>query len=69
MGNTTTTTGAGNSAAHIELENTAHMMASFLGQLVDEGILDALGEEVTMGGLIPKVVANRLLDRFDRVAG
>jgi len=52
----------------VELENTAHMMASFLGQLVDEGILDSIDEQITMGGMTPKVVATRLLDRFESVA-
>jgi hypothetical protein len=70
MGNTNTqTTGTGNSAVHsVELENTAHMMASFLGQLVDEGILDSIDEQITMGGMTPKVVATRLLDRFESAA-
>ena len=66
MGNTThTTTGAGATAAQIELENTAHMLASFLGQLLDEGHLDGMGAEASMGGLTPKVVADRLLARFE----
>lgn len=52
----------------VELENVAHMMASFLGQLVDEGILDSIDEQVTMGGMTPKVIANRLLNRFESVS-
>ena len=63
---THTPTGAGNSAAHsVELENTAHMLASFLGQLLDEGHLDGMGAEASMGGLTPKVIADRLLARFE----
>jgi hypothetical protein len=51
-----------------QLEQAAHMMASFLGQLVDEGHLDALGEQDTMSGMTPKFAALRLLDRFDGIA-
>ena len=52
----------------VQIEEVAHMMASFLGQLVDEGILDGIDEQITMGGMTPKLVANRLLDRFESVA-
>ena len=64
---TTTTTGTGNLSA-VQIEQAAHMMASFLGQLVDEGHLDALGEQDTMSGMTPKFAALRLLDRFDGIA-
>lgn len=66
---TDTANGQGDSALqNIGLENVAHMMASFLGQLVDEGILDGIDEQITMGGMTPKVIANRLLDRFESVS-
>ena len=52
----------------MQIEQAAHMMASFLGQLVDEGHLDALGEQDTMSGMTPKFAALRLLDRFDGIA-
>jgi hypothetical protein len=52
----------------VGVEDVAHMMASFLGQLVDEGVLDSIDEQITMGGMTPKLVASRLLDRFESVA-
>lgn len=61
-------TGEAPSVPRVGIEEVAHMMASFLGQLVDEGILDAIDEQITMGGLTPKVIANRLLDRFESVS-
>jgi hypothetical protein len=51
-----------------QIKEAAHMMASFLGQLVDEGILDGIDGQITMGGMTPKLVASGLLDSFESIA-
>ena len=52
-----------------EIEKRAHELASFIGQLIDEGHLDKLKPQDSMSGMTPKQVAMRLWGKFADTAG
>jgi hypothetical protein len=52
-----------------EIEKRGHELASFIGQLIDEGHLDKLPPQDSMSGMTPKQVAMRLWGKFADTAG